>query len=391
MRALPLPPLDNPLLVQPPPAIEGYQITGELGRGGMGVVYAGIQLETGMPVALKVLPSSSSEGLIRRFDQEIKIATMLDHPDIVKVFASGWGHEHAWIAMEVLDGFELWQAIQDRNFTLSDRISVLVRIAYALQYAHEHNIVHRDVKPSNVFLTRDGGVRLLDFGVAKMRDVRLTKTGKTVGTPQYMAPEQIMAQKVDARTDVFALAAVAYEVLAGVPPWHGEHDHQIMMAICTAPPRPFSDAVKGGKLIELPERIVGRLQAVLHKGLSAEPTRRHKDMTELAQALEACLRAASTEETEAVVAEQPESAQQWANRRIDWAQARAARLRVESLAPADDPDGTNPTAPVAAEPAPAAVAMAAEEEESDGSMVVWVVLCGVFAVGLGIAPYFVLG
>jgi serine/threonine protein kinase len=384
-------------LPEPPrPNLPDYELVGELGRGGMGVVYRARQRSTGLEVALKVLPSSADEGMIRRFDQEIRIARMLDHPDIVRVYDTGWGEDYAWIAMEILDGFELWEAMPDPRFTLEDRISVIARVALALHYAHEQGIVHRDVKPSNIYLTRDGGVRLLDFGVAKMKDVRLTKTGKTVGTPQYMAPEQIMAQGVDARTDVFALASVAYEVLTGQPPWTAEHDHALMMAICTKPPRPFRDAFAQRAWFELSAPALRKLHTLIHKSLAGEPTRRHQTTLELAEALEGFLVWGAGEEAEAGEAPpaQPEVPQErWSERRIDWARARAARIRVKSMVP-DSEDGIGaldaPSEPPPAPPPPRSIPEDEDEDEGDKSQALWIGLVAVFVLGLGVAAFFLM-
>ena len=374
------------LPTEPIPQIEGFQIVGELGRGGMGVVYRAMHAQSGQTVALKVLPVAADQMLLSRFSQEIQIARMLDHPSIVRVYDAGFGQSHAWIAMEVLDGFELWEAMPDTRFTLEERVGVIARVAIGLHHAHEQGIVHRDVKPSNIFLTRDGRVRLLDFGVAKLRNVRLTKTGKTVGTPQYMAPEQIQAQTVDARTDVFALGAVAYEVLTGVPPWAGENDHQLMMAICTRPPRPFTEAFNARNWWGLAPHALKNLQRVVHTALTTEPSRRQQTMLEFAEGIERFMVAGASEE---MLAEIPGAKTKgWSEQRIDWAQARAARIRVESVsAPPAAPEGAQAIDGASGEVVSAVPETRGDDDDEakDSSVVVWVVLCAVFAIGLVIA------
>ncbi len=354
----------------------------------MGVVYRGIQRATQLKVALKVLPTSADQTLMKRFSMEMRIARMLEHPSIVRVFDAGVTETHAWIAMEVLDGWELWEALPDPNFKLEERVGVIARVALALHHAHGHNIVHRDVKPSNIFLTRDGRVRLLDFGVAKLKNVRLTRTGKTVGTPQYMAPEQIQAQPVDARTDIFALGSVAFEVLTGVPPWKGDTDHQLMMGICTRPPKPFREAFNERGWWGLAPHAMNNLHRVVHTALTNEPGRRQQSMLEFAQGIESFMTANASEDELAEVA----SPQQvWSEQRIDWAQARAARIRVGSSTSAPPPAEaqtvdaqTGEALPVPALPAE----IEADDEEEDSSVVLWAVLCGGFALALVIASIY---
>jgi serine/threonine protein kinase len=160
----------------------------------------------GREVALKLLPLELDETRKKRFEVEASVGTMLVHPDIIQVFECGTLGDQGWIAMERLEGAELSVLRGDAHLSLERRVEVVVRVALALHYAHGHEIVHRDVKPSNIFLTKAGDVKLLDFGIARLKANKITKTGYIVGTPQYMSPEQISGVAIDARADVFSSA-----------------------------------------------------------------------------------------------------------------------------------------------------------------------------------------
>jgi serine/threonine protein kinase len=171
------------------PPIPGYEIEHTLGQGGTASVYRAIQAKTGRPLALKVLTLKHAQDLgaaLARLEREAQIGRSLDHPDIVSVVDYGHSKDTAWIAMDLLDGFELTHALTDPSFGLKDRLNVVLRVAAALQYAHELGIVHRDVKPSNIFMTRDGGVRLLDFGIAH---IKVAVRGPTLAGRDYRSPD----------------------------------------------------------------------------------------------------------------------------------------------------------------------------------------------------------
>ena len=210
-----------------------YRVLAKLGEGGMGAVYRGEQISLKRSVAIKVLrPELSRDpGLVRRFNAEAELVAKLSHPHTVNIYDFGQDADGAlFIAMEMLEGRSLRQAMtQDGPLPPWRALGIAAQIAGSLADAHRHGIVHRDLKPDNVMLTERGRdkdvVRVLDFGIAKMRDENrqtvnaMTRAGDLVGTPQYMAPEQIRGETVDGRTDVYALGAMLYEMLTGRLPF----------------------------------------------------------------------------------------------------------------------------------------------------------------------------
>jgi serine/threonine protein kinase len=190
---------------------------------------------------------------------------------------------------------------------------------------HEHRVIHRDVKPSNIYLTASGGVKLLDFGVAKLADLTLTATGQLCGTPAYMAPEQLRSAEVSPATDVFALGVVAYRVYSGAMPWNGESLHSLMMAICVSPPRPFREAARANDRFGLGEERIEMLHAIIHRAIEAEPSRRFSSAFELAGAFEDFLLGRTDHPTLAPQA----GPSRWSNQQIEWARARAARVELD--------------------------------------------------------------
>lgn len=309
------------------PKIPGYELVHTLGHGGTSSVYRAVQQSTGKELALKVLTLERIQDLgaaLARLEREAHIGRTLTHPDIVPVVDFGQSERRAWIAMELLDGFELTHALSDPSFSLTDRINVVLRVAAALQYAHERGIVHRDIKPSNIFMTRSGGVRLLDFGIAHVKvDLRLTQSGIIVGTPRYMAPEQVMGHEIDARTDIFSLGVVLYQALTGTLPWQGDTVARLIIEVATRPPRPLQEALLQD--FSLSAEDINRLAAVVHKAIASNPDDRYPDMNTFATALESFVDVTQTaSRTPAPVRGA------WSQRRVDWALARAARLQSEA-------------------------------------------------------------
>lgn len=315
----------------PMPEIPGYQVCGLLGQGGMGAVYLAYETDTGRDVAIKVLQLTSlkTANLKARFRLEATIGHALQHPEIISVHASGETDEFAWIAMEYLDGFELTTAIHDPSFELTDRLQVIMRVARALQYAHEQNVLHRDVKPSNIFMTRDGEVRLLDFGIARIpTDIRLTQTGFVMGTPRYMSPEQLTGDELDARADIFSLGVVLYECLTGQVPWEADNPARLMIEVCTKAPKPLTEAFQ-----ESPLTLTGvdhhRLARIVERAIRPDITRRYPSMTAFADDLQELLDGSAPESVSAPAPRSPETIE--TERQIQWALARAARLQVDRI------------------------------------------------------------
>jgi serine/threonine protein kinase len=207
-----------------------YRIDAEAGAGGMGVVYRGTDVVLKRTVAIKVLNAGAigDAERRRRFIQEAQAASALNHPDIVTIYQVGSEGATDFIAMEFVAGRSLEETLRSRPLPLADAIRVAIRIAGALGAAHRAGIVHRDLKPANVMLTEAGGVKLLDFGVAKLTEIASpdagttlahahTQTGMVMGTPAYMSPEQARGEKVDARSDIYAFGLLLREMMKGRP------------------------------------------------------------------------------------------------------------------------------------------------------------------------------
>ena len=217
-----------------------YRLERELGRGGMATVYLVQDLKHDRPVALKVLlPELAASLGPDRFQREIKLAARLQHPHILTVHDSGETAGQLWFTMPFVEGESLRDRLRrERQLPVEDALRITREAAQALQYAHDHGVVHRDIKPENLLLTKDGNTLVADFGIARAvaGDEHLTQTGMSVGTPAYMSPEQASGDKaLDARTDIYSLGAVLYEMLAGEPPFTGPSAQAIIVKRLTEP------------------------------------------------------------------------------------------------------------------------------------------------------------
>ena len=255
-----------------------YQVGELLGQGGMGAVYGVRELSGRRDLALKViLPEVASEVDLQRFRQEGEIAARLGAAQgFVVVHAAGEHRGLSWFVMERVEGRDLEAALA-AGLPLSRLVEVLVQVARSLQGCHEQGIVHRDLKPANVLLT-PGGPKIADLGLARGRDREtLTQTGELLGTPAYMAPEQLVdARQVDARTDVYALGAILYRGLTGRPPFSGPLFQVLHEIASKDPPRPR----------ELAPAAPAGLEAVCARAMAKEPAARYASALELAEALE---------------------------------------------------------------------------------------------------------
>lgn len=213
-------------IAQLPAVIGKYTLVSELGRGGMGTVYKATTPD-GQTLAVKVLAShlNNNDVQLKRFYQEAQIAMRLDHPNIVRAVEVGESEGQHYFAMEFIDGESLGGRLKrDGKMPEKECIRVIVAVAQALHKAHKDGLIHRDIKPDNIMLTKDGGVKLADMGLAKAReaDLNLTKTGRGLGTPHFMAPEQFRnAKNADVRCDVYSLGATLYMMVSGELPFKG--------------------------------------------------------------------------------------------------------------------------------------------------------------------------
>ena len=211
-----------------------YEVVGELGQGAMGVVYKATDPLIDRIVAIKTITLSLAqeerEEYEARFYQEAKAAGRLSHPNIVTIFDVGRSGDIAYIAMEFLQGRELRDILNDEKLLPVDQVlDIVAQVALGLAYAHEHGIIHRDVKPSNIMVLRDGHAKITDFGIARMASASVrTQTGMVLGSPKYMSPEQVMGKLTDQRSDIFSLGVMLYEMLTGLPPFTGENVNAIM-------------------------------------------------------------------------------------------------------------------------------------------------------------------
>jgi len=259
-----------------PRKIDRYEIVKELGRGGQAAVYAARDTELGRPVALKVLlPGSRSAEAAERLAREAKAAAKLEHPGIVSVYDVGEFRGRQYLAMELVEGRTLSEAVPPDGMDPPEAARILAAVADAVHCAHEQGIVHRDVKPSNILLGPDGTPKLTDFGFAldEEAQARLTHTGELTGTPSYMSPEQAQGADLDARSDVYSLGAVFYEMLTGRPPFTAETALALLDKIVNEPPERPS---------RLNSDVPVEAETICLKCLAKEPRRRYASAAELA-------------------------------------------------------------------------------------------------------------
>jgi serine/threonine-protein kinase len=259
---------------------ERYVLDRDLGRGGMASVVLAKDLQTDQMVALKVLhPELASTVGADRFKREIRVAATLAHPHILGVLDSGEAAGQLWFTMGYVEGENTYERLARQGpFAPDEALRITTAVASALDYAHRQGVVHRDIKPDNILLSGDQ-VLVADFGVARaVSEVseKLTATGMIVGTPTYMSPEQASGDKaIDGRTDIFALACVLYEMLAGEPPFIGPNPQATLMRRFTGPPRPLRP------MIQIPEHV----EAAIVRALARDPAARQATAGEFADAL----------------------------------------------------------------------------------------------------------
>ncbi len=216
-----------------------YEVVSELGRGGMGVVYKAWEPSLNRHVAIKALGEHllGDEGLIERFTREAKSMAAINHPNVIQVFFIGMEENQPYFAMEFIEGISLDDLLQGNNVLTVPHAKEILRQACAgLAVAHERDLVHRDIKPANLMICDDGTIKVVDFGIAQTREYgdKLTNTGEFVGTPGYLSPEVCTGKEVDARSDIFALGIVFYEMLAGKVPFENDSPLGLMLEVVQA-------------------------------------------------------------------------------------------------------------------------------------------------------------
>ena len=262
-----------------------YNIIGELGQGAMGTVYKAVDPLIDRVVAIKTINLSlaldEKDEYESRFYQEAKAAGRLSHPNIVTIYDVGKTDDIAYIAMEFLQGRELRNVLNDgKRMSVEQVINIVAQVAQGLAYAHEHGIVHRDVKPSNIMIVRDGHVKITDFGIARMASAAVrTQTGMVLGSPKYMSPEQVVGKLTDQRSDIFSLGVMLYEMLTGQAPFAGENINAIMYQTLNSVPPPPST---------LSPAVPEMLNFIVAKALAKKLEHRYQDAKEFASDLYAC-------------------------------------------------------------------------------------------------------
>ncbi len=270
-----------------------FQILQKIGSGGMGSVYKAAQPAMNRMVAVKILHPklTNRKDLVSRFRREARAMSHLTHPNTVKVFLYGDLDDGSlYIVMEYLEGRNLNQVVRKEGPMACERaVSVLIQVCGALQEAHLQGIIHRDLKPENIFLSTNGGLRdypkVLDFGLAKVTErelrpgsIMLTQEGMVFGTPEFMSPEQAQGKPLDARSDIYSLAVILYEVVTGKLPFDARTPMEYIQMHVTRPPIPIDERVPG-------RRFPDGFDAMLKKALEKRPEDRYSSAADFAQAL----------------------------------------------------------------------------------------------------------
>ncbi|OGU71248.1 MAG: hypothetical protein A2V93_12785 [Ignavibacteria bacterium RBG_16_34_14] len=255
--------------------ISHYKILEKLGEGGMGVVYKAEDTKLKREVAIKFLPHhiSVNEEERKRFEIEAQAAASLNHPNITTIYSVEEVNENVFIVMEFIDGEELKNKIKAKMISVDDAIDIAIKICDGLEAAHKKGIVHRDIKSSNIMVTEDGAVKIMDFGLAKVSGAEnLTRLGMTLGTIVYMSPEQTTGTNVDHQTDIWSLGVVLYELFTGVLPFKGDYDQAVVYSILNETP---------ASLRLYNENIPPPLESIVLKALSKNKEDRYQSAAKL--------------------------------------------------------------------------------------------------------------
>ena len=393
-----------------------YEVNESIGEGGMGMVYKAKDRRSGESIALKVLHRdiSGDERTVRRFFSEARVLASLTHPNIIRLYDFGKTDEGLlYIAMELLSGSPVDELIRTGDLALQDAILIVDQTAAALGEAHLQGVIHRDLKPANIFMDRkdDGTVQVtvLDFGIAKIAGSgqNLTATGKVMGTPSYMAPEQIRGGEPDPRTDIYALGAMGYELISGNPPFEADGPIAVLFMHLERPPTPLST-------LSLKEKVSGDLSEVIDSFLAKDPADRPRNMMEVRNLLKPFIKGEGGEEAaepqdlesmKATLVFNSDNAVAEAKARLAAKQLSSAREESPKEAPSNheaapaavpqtsqkEPVTHNPTAAVSRPPERPLIKAPPKEEKGGMSMGVWVgaiLVVILLATALAIAVFF---
>jgi eukaryotic-like serine/threonine-protein kinase len=275
-----------------------YEILDKLGQGAMGIVYKAMDPNIGRIVALKTisqsanLPEEQKKEYADRFFREAKAAGSLQHPNIVTIYDMDEDDGTPFIAMEFIEGKSLAKLIEEKGkIPWKEAVDIIKQTAAGLSFAHEKGIVHRDIKPDNILIDRNGRAVVTDFGIAHLQESSLTRTGEVLGTPFFMSPEQILEGKLDSRSDLFSLGVVFYVMLTGRRPFRGETISSICYHIVHTPPDP----------LPADDSIPSHLLSILSKMLEKDPDRRYSGEKELIADLEKATAGLTVMQTEQTV------------------------------------------------------------------------------------------
>jgi non-specific serine/threonine protein kinase len=261
--------------------ISHYRTLEKIGEGGMGLVYKAKDNRLERDVAIKFLPRyiSTNTEERERFKIEAKAAAALNHPNIAHIYAIEETEDEMFIVMEYIDGIELKDKIKSRPIQINEIINIAIQISEGLETAHKKGIVHRDIKSSNIMIGGNGKVKIMDFGLAKIKGgTELTKTGSTVGTTAYMSPEQTKGEEVDHRTDIWSFGVVTYELITGELPFKGDYEQAVIYSILNEEPKSITD---------LREDIPSQLTQIVEKTLQKNPVNRYQTTKDLIEELNA--------------------------------------------------------------------------------------------------------
>jgi len=252
--------------------ISHYKIIEKLGEGGVGEVYLADDLKLERQVAIKFLPEhlTKDKETVERFEREAKAAAAQNHPNIITIYDIIEAEDRLCIVMEYVVGKSLREVIEEYNIRPDEIADIIIQISEGLQQAHNAGIVHRDIKPDNIIVGGDARIRILDFGIAKLKGVsKLTKEITILGTTHFMSPEQIRGEKVDHRSDIWSLGVVLYELLNGEVPFKGDYEQAVVYSILNEEPTPLVD-------------VAPEVQQIVTKTLAKNPDERYQSVKEIA-------------------------------------------------------------------------------------------------------------